>query len=268
MSAASRIARVPMCPCAHVSMCASAMRGSWRMVILLMLTWAHVHMGTWAFAQSTGKLRVFCEPPGCEYVLDGKHRLGDREITLMEGPHKLVFWAPERRMLDTLVMVTAGATKEMRVGLRYSEEFIAYRRAADRHRRCDRWMKYGPPVLVVAAGAWMGASMVRAVDARKDLDALASDYTTSADPAGLREMKATRIPAANDELRRARTMAYVSGGVLVLTAGATAYVRKLRRSRTAPVFEDKEKVRFDGLVWMPAANGGGTWAMGLTVPLR
>lgn len=238
-------------------------------MVLFMCTWAHVHTGTSAFGQSTGKLRILCEPvASSSYVVDGKHRLTDREITLMEGPHKLVFWAPERRMLDTTVMVVAGATKEVRAQLRYSEEYITYRAQADRYERNDRWMKYGTPLVAVGAGAWAGVSIVRAMDARKDLDALQDEYTTSADPEGLRDLKATRIPEANDELRKARTMAYVSSGVFVVSAGAVWYVQKLRRERAAPVFEDKERLRFDGLVWVPGTNGAGTWAMGLTMPIR
>ena len=37
--------------------------------------------------------------------------------------------------------------------------------------------------------------------------------------------------------------------------------------KPAPVFEDKEKVRFDGLVWVPGRQGG-SLALGLTVPIR
>ncbi len=248
------------------------MERTWKVrsvMVLFMFTWAHVHMGTGAFGQSTGKLRILCEPAGSSsYLVDGKHRMNDREITLMEGPHKLVFWAPERRMLDTTVMVVAGATNEVRVQLRYSEEFIAYRQQAESFTRNDRWMKYAPPVLMVGAGVWFGTSMVSAVNARKDLDALEEEYTTSADPGGLKELKSTRIPEANDELKQARTMAYASAGVFALSAGVVWYARKARRERTAPVFEDKEKVRFDGLVWLPGANGAGTWAMGLTIPIR
>lgn len=248
------------------------MERSWRIrsvTVLFMLSWAYFHIGTCAFGQSTGKLRILCEPVGTSsYIVDGKHRLSDREITLMEGPHKLVFWAPERRMLDTTVMVVAGVTKDVRTQLRYSEEYITYRAQADRFRRNDRWMKYGTPLVALGAGAWAGVSIVRAMDARKDLDALQDEYTTSADPEGLRDLKATRIPDANDELRKARTLAYVSSSVFVLSAGAVWYVQKIRREHTAPVFEDKEKVRFDGLVWVPGTGGEGTWAMGLTIPIR
>lgn len=220
-----------------------------------------------ASAQSTGKVRVFCEPGGCAYVLDGKNRLSDREVTLMEGPHRFVFWAPERRMLDTTFTVLANTTRELKVQLRYSEEYIDFRRRADRFTRNDRWLRYGPPLVAVGAGAWAGISIKRAIDARKDLDALEDEYFTSSYPAGLSDLKDDRIPAANKELRDARTMAYVSSGVFVASAAAAWYVRqKLRKG--PPIFEDKEKLRFDGLVWAPGRDRSGVWMASLTVPIR
>ncbi|MBK8497937.1 MAG: hypothetical protein IPL52_03755 [Flavobacteriales bacterium] len=225
-------------------------------------------MGARGLAQTTGTLRVFCEPSGsCQYILDGKHRLNDREITLLEGPHRFVFWAPERRMLDTMFMVTGGQLHEARVQLHYSQEFIEFSRQADSHRRRDRWLRYGTPVLTVGAGAWAGVSIAQALKARKDLDALADDYATLSDPGAITALKDQRIPDANSALRRTRTMAYVSSGVFVLSAGAYWYAQKVRRANKAPLFEDKEKVRFDGLVWVPGATGG-TWAMAATIPIR
>lgn len=220
-------------------------------------------------AQSVGKLRLFCEPIGTSsYVVDGKHRLNDREITLMEGPHRFVFWAPERRMLDTTLLVRAGETREARVQLRYSEEYIAYRKAADRYQRNDRWLHYATPLVAAGAGVWAGVSISQAIKARKDLDALEEEYTTSSGPSDLADLKARRIPDANDALKQTRTMAYVSSGVFALSATAVWYIQNHRRQRTPPTFEDKEKVRFEGLTWAPSNAGRGTWAMGLTLPIR
>ncbi len=230
---------------------------------------AQLCMSTLVFAQSTGTLRVFCEPAGsCQYVLDGKHRMNDRELTLLDGPHRFVFWAPERRMLDTTFLVSGGNLREVKVQLRYSQEFIEYRQQSENHLRNDRWMRYGTSALAVGAGAWAGVSIARAINARKDLDVLGEEYTTSSDPGGISDLKVERIPDANTELRRSRTMAYVSSGAFALSAGAWWYVQKVRRSRTPPVFEDKEKVRFDGLVWTPNASGSGTWAMAVILPIR
>jgi hypothetical protein len=225
-------------------------------------------MGTCALGQGTGMLRLLCEPKGqCAYVLDGRFRMHDREVMLSEGPHRFVFWAPERRMLDTVLNVAPEAMREVRIRLRYSEEYMAYRKAADRYVRSDRWMRYAPPVATIATGIWAGLSVAMAVRAQRDVDALADAYAASSDPGGIVELKAERIPAANRALRSARLSAGISTGACVVSGAAWWYLHQRRRGRTPPVFEDKEKLRFDGLVWMPQGHGG-VWLAGLTIPLR
>ena len=219
-------------------------------------------------AQATGAVRVACDPPGCSYVLDGRNRMSDREVTLMEGPHRFVFWAPERRMLDTTYMVLAGATRELRVQLRYSPEFIAYRHEADRYRRNERWARYGPPVAVAGTAVWAGLSIKRVVEANDAVDALVQEYSASSYPAGLLDLRERRLPAALEERRDARTMAYVSSGVLVASAAAAIWIRRHVARKGAPVFEDKEKLRFESLSWMPARDGAGAWMAAFTLPLR
>jgi hypothetical protein len=239
-----------------------------RIAVLFMLTWAYGYMDTCS-AQTTGTLRVFCEPAGsCQYVLDGKHRMNDRELTLLDGPHRFVFWAPERRMLDTTFMIVGGEVREVRVQLHYAQDFIDFRRKADNHRRTDRWLRYGTPVITVGAAAWAGVSIAQAIKARNTIDDLSEEYITSSDPGAISELKNQRMPEANSELRRANTMAWVSGSLCVASAGAWWYAQKMRRQRQAPVFEDKEKLRFDGLVWVPNNTRGGTWTMGITIPMR
>lgn len=171
-------------------------------------------------------------------------------------------------MLDTTVLVKPGALNELRVQLRYSEEFIAYNKKAQRFGRDDRWLRYGTPVLAVGAAAWFGISTWKAVDAQQTINDLETTYNESANPARIADLKGQEIPEANRKLRQARTIMAVSGGVLVASGAAWWYVKKVRAKRTPPVFEDKEKARFDGLVWMPDANGHGTWMAGMTIPLR
>ena len=244
-------------------------RWSVRATVLLVLTCAQVHMGTCAFAQLTGKLRLNCEPLGsCMYVVDGKHRMNDREITLMEGAHRFNFWAPERSILDTQIYVVPGITTQVDVQLHYSPEYISYRRKADNFRRNDVWMRYAPPVLAAGVGAWAVTSIVRYADASKRIDDLADEYVASGDPGAISDLKDRRMPDANSELRNAHTQMLVSSGLFVASAGAVLYLRHRLATRQAPVFEDKERVRFDGLVWVPGRSDGGTWAMGLTIPIQ
>ena len=225
--------------------------------------------GTHASAQSTGTLRIFCEPTGTsEYVLDGKYRMRDREVTALEGPHRFVFWAPERRILDTTLLVLPNVTTDVRVQLHYSEEYIAYRHKADRFSRNEGLLRYGPPVLTTGAAAWLGFSIWKNIDAQNKVDQIGDDYAASSSPSGINEIKGVDLPKANQRLRNARSMTYVSGGVFAVSAAAWWYVCSVRKNKTAPVFEDKERVRFDGLVWTPTGEGNGMWLAGLTIPIR
>ena len=240
-----------------------------RTLFLLMLAWAHVQMGTCAFAQATGKLRLNVQPIGStEYVVDGKYRLHDREITLEQGAHRFLFWAPERRMLDTTLTVVPDRTTEVMLELRYSQEFIAHRRAAQRYTLMHRWGRIAPPVIAAGFGTWAVVSFVNYKQASDDLVELNDSYATLTVPNEINVLKDDRIPTAKDEFLKARTQFYVSSGLFVVSLGAAAYLRHVTATKHAPVFEDKEKVRFDGLVWAPAPNGGGTWAAALTIPIR
>lgn len=275
MRAFVRIARTRMWTCAHVNMCSclGSMTGSRlvlpRVVVVLMITWAHVHMGTCAFGQATGKLRLNVQPIGStEYVVDGKYRLHDREITLDQGAHRFLFWAPERRILDTTLTVVPDQTTEIMLELRYSQEFIAHRRAAQRYTLLHRWGRIAPPVIAAGLGAWAVTSFVTYKQASDDLVELNDTYASLTVPNEIDVLKDDRIPTAKDDFAKARTQFYVSTGLFVVSLGAVAYLRHLTTAAQTPVFEDKEKVRFDGLVWAPAPHGGGTWAAALTIPIR
>ncbi|MDX9751879.1 MAG: hypothetical protein RBT71_12420 [Flavobacteriales bacterium] len=236
--------------------------------LVAMLAWAH-GAGTCS-AQATGTLRLFITPDaGMRYVLDGKYRLSDRELTLAEGPHRFVFWAPERSMLDTVLHVRAGAHQEFHAHLFHSMEAIAHREAMHRHERGRRWGLALPPAITAGAAAWTVVSIVNWGRRHQELNDLRQAYRTTSVPDQLTSLKHDQVPAAKDAFNKARTMAYVSTGVLVLSAGATAWFRqRVARSRP-PAFEDRERIRFEGLVFhADPLTGQGAWAAGLTVPIR
>jgi hypothetical protein len=221
-----------------------------------------------ALAQATGQLRLRVIPEqGMQYVLDGKHRMTDRELTLIEGAHRFTFWAPERRMLDTTFFVIGGRTQEVTVQLRYTPEYAEYRAALVRYERGKRWGRYLPPVVSAGATAWAVSSYFNYRNKYRDLDALREEYTTSADPAGIERLKQERIPEAKDDFGKARTQAVVSGSVMMLSLGATVYIRQRIARSTEPMYQDQERVRFEGLVYQPTPQGG-FWTAGLTIPLR
>ncbi len=224
--------------------------------------------GSQLYGQSSGQLKFTFEPDkGMEYVLDGKYRMSEHETTLIEGAHRFTFWAPERSMLDTTINVLPDVSTEVFVRLRYTQDFVDHRKAAQRYERNKRWATYLPPVIVVGAATWAATSLVNLSKADQDLSDLAASYSTSSDPAGIQRLKYDEIPAAKTDLSSARTQAYVASGVFVVSLAGTLWLRHRMANSTAPVFEDKEKVRFDGLVWIPGASGG-TWAGGVSIPLR
>jgi hypothetical protein len=225
-------------------------------------------MGDTACAQSAGQLRFRFEPDrGMEYVLDGKYKLSDKELTLTEGPHRFTFWAPERLMLDTTLFLVADRTQEVLIRLRYAQDYVDHRRAEERFVRQERWGTYLPPVITGGAAAWATVSFLNYRKASRELDDLADSYRTSADPAGIQRLKEQEIPDAKADLKSARTQTIVATGVFAASAAATLIIRKRLAERKAPVFEDKERIRFEGLVHQPMGNGG-IWSATFSLPLR
>ena len=228
----------------------------------------HGYMATCATAQSTGQLRFRFEPPqGVSYVLDGKYRLSDKEVTLSEGRHHFTFWAPERSLLDTAFFVVADRTTDVLVRLRYSAEYVDHRRALERYSRQERTGRAVPPLLAGAAAAWTTVAVIQLADAHKDLQDLEDRYAQLSDPAGILRLKQQDIPEAKNELRRARTQAFLAGGTFAVTAAATLWVRQRLAQRKPPAFEDRERIRFEGLVRSPATLGN-AWCAQFSLPIR
>ena len=75
-----------------------------------------------------------------------------------------------------------------------------------------------------------------------------------------------RFFAAHPTIGNILMMAIIASGFTLVSAGVTWYIRGRTARWEAPHFDDPEKVRFDGLSWMPGPNGG-SWAAGLTIPL-
>jgi hypothetical protein len=229
-------------------------------VILLSAT----HMCT---AQRTGRVLLDLSPAGTTtYILDGKYRMSDRQLDLMEGPHRFVFWAPERRMLDTTIVVLPGAQVEARIELRYSDEYVTWRKQNERASQQIGWLRYGPPVVMAGSAALMVVSFLRHEQAYKDLNALNDEYLAQVDPGRIADIKRVELPAAKDAFSRTRTGAVISSSVFVLSTAATLYLRNKARNTMQAPFEDKERVRFEGLVYAPLPQGA-VWGASLSVPL-
>lgn len=219
-------------------------------------------------AQSSGSLRLLVDPgSGFQFIVDKKHRMEQREVTLTEGLHELTIWAPQRMMVDTPVFVIADRTSDLVVRLPYSPEYLAYASDLSKFQRKRRRTRAIPIVTTVAGLAWSVGALDRYKTADEQLQQDQADYDLMVDPERIGQLKDVTMPEHKQEFKESRTEFYIASGVTLLSAAATWYVFRLTSGWERPVFEDKQKVLFDGLSWMPSDHGG-TWAVGLTFPIR
>ena len=222
-----------------------------------------------ASAQSTGKLRLMVDPGhDFAFVLDGKHRMQSREVDLLEGNHRLQIWAPTRTIVDTTIYVRAGSTRELMVRLPYSEAYVQHQQDVRKFRERLWLQKALPTIATVGVGTWTLLSYLKYAKAGEQLDTDEAFYRSSADPSDIAELKQVTIPEHKDDFRKARTMLTISGSVFALAAAGTIWSYIRAGNAPAPTFDDKERIRFDGLVWVPSPDGSGTWLAGITLPLR
>ena len=210
-----------------------------------------------AQAQNTGTLRLLVDPGhNFEFVVDKKHRMQQREVKLTEGLHHFSFWAPERAIVDTSVFVIADRTSDLALRLPYSAEYVSYREELGRFQAKKRWTRTAPLLAVAGGAVWTVVSLVRYGKAKNAQDEDQALYDINVDPQAIRTLKETTIPAHNDDLKKARTMLYASAGFTVLSTAAYIHIAKLTSKWERPIFDDKEKVKFNGLAWLPGQRGG------------
>ena len=221
-----------------------------------------------ASGQQQGRVRLFIDPgDSYAFILDGKYRMQERELSLTPGRHTLTFWAPRRAIVDTAVQVVADSLSTFMLQLPWSAGWVAHTQELKRHRGKRFLTRSLPALATLGLGIWAGTAFVDHRNAYNELNDLEDSYSSLGVPREITSLKEERIPAAQDELARTRTTFLVSTGLFVAAAAGTWYAFRKTAREPVPVFEDKEKVRFDGLVWLPGAQGG-TWAAGITVPIR
>ena len=255
---------VSMSSCAHVVMGMSAdqfLRG-------IALACASVLAVTGSYAQSTGKIRLFIEPGhNYQFVLDDKYRMQQREVELMEGPHRFSFWAPSYRVVDTTLTVVPNTVTTFTMRLPLSNEYLAWQREVATFRRQVVISRALPAAASVGLAAWSMVSFFKHRTAHQQLQDDELLYSSLTSPRAIQELKDETLPASKEELKNTRTMFTISTGLFALAAAGTAYAFIRTRGRQMPMFEDKEKIKFDGLVFVPSRDGN-VWAAGITIPLR
>jgi hypothetical protein len=189
-----------------------------------------------------------------------------REVELPAGPHHFTFWAPERRIVDTALTVEAGRMKDVVVRLPYSAEYLAYQRELSDHQGYMRRNRLLPGAITVGSLLYTALAWSKYKKAHDVLGQDKMDYDHSQSSELIDIMKDDRIPAHKKDFERAQRNFGIAAGVSILSVGITTWLYLRSSKRQAPVFQDQEKLRFDGLVWMPGP-GGGQWMAGLTLDL-
>lgn len=217
-----------------------------------------------SMAQSSGKLRLQIDPANTfSYRLDHQFTMQQPELELLEGPHHFSIWAPQRKVVDTTLTIVGNELKTFQLRLPFSTEYLVYQRDMKTYSKEMRMMRLVP---AAATGVSLVYTAVKYGQMKKAHDSLDDDrtaYDEANSPHAITVLKNETIPVHQDEFDKARTQFQVAAGITVLFASATAYLYMRSVKRPKPVFNDTEKVRFDGLGWIPGKSGG-QWTGGLT----
>ncbi len=220
------------------------------------------------FAQTSGKLRLFVDPGNTfEFVLDHQFRMQQREVELVEGPHHFTFWAPERQMVDTTIIVRGNMIQDIFLKLPLSAEYRSYLNEYQRYRNNKLVSRSVPAVVTVGLGAWSAILWGKVTDASDQLDKDVASYSRLVVPSAIDQLKNVTIPAHNQDLKDARTTAWVATALTGVSALGTLWLWKRSAKRTPPPFQDQQKLRFEKLVWLPDPSTGDQ-RFGLTFILR
>ena len=216
------------------------------------------------YAQTSGKLRLQIEPAATfTYRLDHQFTMDQREVELLEGPHHFSFWAPQRRIVDTTLTVVGGQTKEFQLRLPFSTEYLIYQRELRRYRSEKQLSRIVPSVITGGAILSTALSYAKLKIAHDQLERDRKEYDEQGAPYRITVLKEQTIPADKEAFRKAKVQLGVSAGIMLLSAGITAYVFQKSGKVQRPEFIDREKLRFEGLSWVPGPDGG-IWQGGLT----
>ena len=217
-----------------------------------------------AHAQTSGKLRMVVDPgDSYEFVVDHQFRMQEREVELTTGPHHFSFWAPQRMVVDTTLLVEEGRTKSVMLYLPYAKEYLVYQRELQQYQRAMRKHRVIPMVATGGAALFTVLSYSKARKAHNQLEDDRTAYEENRSPTLIGVLKDQTIPDHKDDFKKANTQYLVAAGVTALFAGATVYLYHMSGKINKPTYIDKEKLRFDGLSWMPGPQGG-TWMGGIT----
>jgi len=221
--------------------------------------------GIWA--QEKGEVRMAIQPhKEFQYILDGKERLNNPGVMLDPGLHRFVIWAPNRSIVDTTIMVQADSVIILRKVLPVAPAYRAHVKALQRNGYKRTGLKAAPIILTGAASYLAIVANKQRRQADEALRSAEDRYQTERIPTAIDGLKYDEIPARQQELDAAhrRTMVWTSVAVVGAAATVAGFVKAARIKN--PEYEDREKIRFDGMAWA-TPDGIGLFAS-LQIPLR
>lgn len=192
---------------------------------------------------------------------------GVSAVSVEPGAHRFRFWAPGFTVWDTALVVAQGSSVLLRKVLKHSPEHVAYQGAQRRlSRQKTAWR--GLPLLTAGITGYLSLKAKKNHDhAYDDLLALRDTYQASNSATAIGVIKQESLPGARAEVDRTRRALTINLALFGVALGTTAYgfIRAGKLER--PTYEDKDRVRFEGIGWIPDAAGG-TWATGLIILIR
>ena len=210
------------------------------------------------FAQGTGEIRFNIDPGhNFQFILDDRFRMQQRSMDLSAGPHNFKIWAPETAIVDTNLTIYSDSTRFFSMELPYSPEYQQWKNEMGTFQKKFTLYKVVPSVVTVGAGVW---AIISAVDHKNSSDRLQDNrakYDGLVVPRELSELK-TQLQQDKDDLSTAETQMIISTSVFVVSAAATWFLFKKAKNLEVPVFKDKAKLEFEGLVYNPYLQGA--WA--------
>lgn len=224
-----------------------------------------------AQTRDSAEVRFWVNPYNqVEYILDGVERLKQAEYPAARftaGDHRLIFCAPHCSILDTTLHVVGGVDMALRKVLKQTPEYVAYKRVRSGVGTKKALWRAVPVLFTAGFGIKALVDRHAHDQAYDELHALRDSYYKMTSPSGIEETKRSSIPAAQDKLDATRRQLSISLALCGVGALATVYGFIRAGKLTYPEYEDKEKIRFDGMAWIPTAEGG-MYRAQLSIPLR
>lgn len=215
-----------------------------------------------------GTVRYLINPAGLiQEKLDGKLQVRARTRALDVGTHRFTFYASGFQLLDTVVDIHPGATLDLRYVLKPDPEHVASRKAQKKHQNARLLGVYTPGVLTLAGSVWVANAMKKERAAYDALKASEAEYGTLNSPSQVQALKDEVIPSQQETLQDAQQNLLTASIATGFMAGLTVWGIIRSGHHTVPVYEDKQKIRFDGIAWWPSSAGGMLFTS-VTFPIR